>query len=90
MGIILILADLILLLAVVISGSRAVRNGLSRGVGSLLLSVFATLAMLVFALVSFIAAWGLARSASIIAQAVLLLFLVAIAIITRVLWVSRA
>jgi hypothetical protein len=85
MGIALSIADLIVLLTIVVSVSRAVRNGQPRGFGPQLLSICITLALLIFALVSFTAASGLAESSS-FGQAVLFIFLVVTAIVARVSW----
>ena len=88
MRIALSIADLLVLLAVVFGALRAVRNGRSRGPGSLLLSICITLALLIFALVSFTAASGLAESSS-LNQVVLLAFLVVTAVVARVSWVNQ-
>jgi hypothetical protein len=89
MGIALSIADLLVLLTIVISVSRAVRNGQSGGFGPLLLSICIVLAMLIFALVSFAAASGLAQSSS-LNQGFLLAFLVVTAIVARFSWASKA
>jgi len=89
MGIALSIADLLVLLAVVIGVSRAVRNGQSQGFGSLLLLICIVVALLVFATVSFTAAYGLAESSSLFSQGVLLVFLVVTAVVARVSWASR-
>jgi hypothetical protein len=89
MGIALSIADLLVLLAIVISASSAVRNGQSRGFGPQLLSICIVLALLIFALVSFTAAFGLAESSSSLSQVVLLAFLVVTAIVARVSWASK-
>lgn len=88
MGIALTIADLLVLLTVVAGALRAVRNGQSRGPGSLLLSICIALALLIFALVSFTAASGLAES-SLLNQVVLLAFLVVTAIVARVSWANQ-
>lgn len=88
MGIALSIADVLVLLAIVISASRAVRNSQSRGFGPLLLSICIVLAMLIFALVSFTAASGLAQSSP-FNQGVLLAFLLATAIVARVSWATK-
>ena len=88
MGIALSIADLLVLLTIVISASRAVRNGQSRGFGPLLLSICIALALLIFALVSFAAASGLAQSSS-LNQVFLLAFLVVTAIVARFSWASK-
>jgi len=88
MGIALSIADLLVLLAVVAGAWRAVRNGQSRGLGSLILSICVILALLVFVLVSFTAASGLAESSS-LNQVVLFAFLVVTAIVARVSWVNQ-
>jgi hypothetical protein len=89
MGIALSIADLLVLLTIVISASRAVRNGQPRGFGPQLLSICIVLALLIFALVSFTAAFGLAESSSSLSQVVLLAFLVVTAIVARVSWASK-
>jgi len=89
MGIALTIVDLLVLLAIVMSALRAVWNGQSRGSGSLLLSVCIALAMLIFALVSFTAASGLAESSSSLSQGVLLAFLVVTAIVTSFSWAKQ-
>jgi hypothetical protein len=85
MGIALSVIDLFILVAIVISGSRWVWRQQSHGFGALLLSICITLAMLVFGMVSFTAASGLAAGSS-LSQVVLLIFLVAIAIVARFSW----
>jgi hypothetical protein len=89
MGIVLIIADLLVLLTIVISVSRAVRNGQAGGSGSLLLTVCILVALLVFATVSFTAASGLAQSSS-LNQGVLLAFLIVTAIVARVSWAPKS
>jgi len=78
------IADLIVVLAVVISVSRAVWNE-DR---SRLLSAFIIAAMIIFGLVSFSAAYGLAESSS-FNQVALLVFLLAIAIVVRIGWAKK-
>jgi hypothetical protein len=87
MGIVLSIADLLVLLTIVVSVSRAVRNGQPRGFGPQLLSICITVALLIFALVSFTAAAGLAESSS-LGQGVLFVFLVVTAIVARLSWVA--
>ena len=89
MGIVLRIADLLVLLSVVVSVSRAVRNGQSQGFAGQLLSICIFLAVLIFALVSFTAASGLAESSA-LNQAALFLFLVVTAIVSRLSWASKA
>jgi hypothetical protein len=84
MGIVLIIADLLVLLTIVVSVSRAVR-----GSGSLLLTVCIVIALLVFATVSFTAASGLAQSSS-LNQGVLLAFLIVTAIVARFSWAPKS
>lgn len=88
MRIILGIADFALVVAVVIAVSRAVWRGQSEQSRSLLLSVCVVLAMLVFGLVSFTAAYGLAESSS-FNQIALLIVLLAIAIIARISWANE-
>jgi hypothetical protein len=89
MGIVLIIADLLVLLTIVISVSRAVRNGQPNGSGSMLLTVCIVVALLIFATVSFTAASGLAQSSS-LNQGVLLAFLIVTAIVARVSWAPKS
>lgn len=88
MGIALSIADVLVLLAIVISASRWVWRQQSQGFGPLLLSVCITLALLVFALVSFTAAYGVAESSA-LGRGVLLLFLVVTAFVARFSWAKR-
>jgi predicted neutral ceramidase superfamily lipid hydrolase len=88
MRIILGIADFVLVSAVVIAVSRAVWRGQSAQSRSLLLSVCVVSAMLVFGLVSFTAAYGLAESSS-FNQIALLIVLLAIAIIARISWANE-
>jgi hypothetical protein len=89
MGIVLIIADLLVLLTIVISVSRAVRNGRPSGSSQLLLTVCIVIALLVFATVSFTAASGLAQSSA-FNQAVLLAFLIVTAIVARLSWAPKS
>lgn len=89
MGIVLIVADLLVLLTIVISVSRAVRYGQPSGSGSLLLTVCIVVALLIFATVSFTAASGLAQSSS-LSQGVLLAFLIVTAIVARFSWAPKS
>jgi FlaA1/EpsC-like NDP-sugar epimerase len=88
MRIVLGIADFVIVLAVVVAVSRAVWRGQSETSRSLLLSACIILAMLIFALVSFTAAYGLAES-SLFNQVALLVFLVAIAVVVRIGWTSK-
>jgi glucan phosphoethanolaminetransferase (alkaline phosphatase superfamily) len=85
MAIILTILDLLVLVAVVISVFRAVNGGTT----SRLLSACIVVAMIIFGLVSFAAANGL-TVASTFNQAALLIFLVAIAVVTRIAWAKNA
>jgi hypothetical protein len=88
MGIVLGVADFLVLLAIVISVSHAVWRGQSQGLGPLLLSICIILATSIFALVSFIAAYGLAESSS-LGRAALLIFLILTAIVARAAWANK-
>jgi hypothetical protein len=85
MRIILGIADFLIVLAVVIAVSGAVWRGQSEQSRSLLLSARIILAMLIFGLVSFTAAYGLAESSS-FNQVALLIVLVVVAIVARIGW----
>ena len=89
MGIVLIIADLLVLLTIVISVSRAVLYGQPGGSGSMLLTVCIVVALLIFATVSFTAASGLAQSSS-LSQGVLLVFLIVTAIVAGVSWAPKS
>lgn len=81
--------DVLVVLAVVVSVSRAVWNGQSANSRSLLLSGLIVLAMCVFGLVSMSAASGLTSSSS-ANQFALLIFLVAIAIVALMAWADKS
>jgi len=85
MGIALTVIDFLILLTIVISVSRWVWRQPVQGFGPLLLSICITLAVLIFATVSFTAASGLAAGSA-LSQAILLIFLIAIAIVARMSW----
>jgi len=87
MGIALSVIDFLVLLTIVISVSRWVWKQPAQGFGPLLLSICITLAVLIFATVSFTAAYGLAAGSS-LSQVILLIFLIAIAIVARISWAS--
>ncbi len=88
MGILLSIADVIVVLAIVISVLSAVWKGQPDG-RSLLLSACIALAMLVFGLVSLSAASGLAESESSLNHAAMLIFLAVTAVILRTWWASK-
>jgi len=88
MRIILSIADLVIVMSVVITVSRAVWRGQSEQSRSLLLSGCIVLALLIFGLVSFTAAYGLAESSS-FNQIALLIVILAIAIIARMNWANE-
>lgn len=85
MGIILTIADVLVLLSLVISVSRAVRKGQPQGSGPLALTIVIVIALLIFATVSFCAASGLAQDSA-FNQIALLIFLILIAIAARGSW----
>lgn len=89
MSAILSIADLLVLLTIVISVSRAVRKGQPSSSGSLLLTACIVVALLIFATVSFTAASGLAESSA-LNQGVLLAFLIVTAIVARVSWAPKS
>ena len=88
MRIILSIADVFIVLGVVITVSRAVWRGQSEQSRSLLLSACILLALLIFALVSFTAAYGLAEGSS-FNQVALLIVLVVIAVVARIGWANN-
>jgi len=83
MGTILTIADVLVLLGLVISVSRAVRKG--RPQDSLALPIVIGIALIIFATVSFCAASGLAQNTA-FNQIALLIFLIMIAIMARASW----
>ena len=85
----LVILDFLVVLAVVVSVSRAVWNGQSESSRSVLLSALIVLAMLIFGLVSMSAASGLTSSSS-SNQVALLIFLVAIAIVALMSWTDQS
>lgn len=85
----LMILDFLVVLAVVVSVSRAVWNGQSESSRSVLLSALIVLAMLIFGLVSMSAASGLTSSSS-SNQVALLIFLVAIAIVALMSWADQS
>jgi hypothetical protein len=89
MGTVLTVAYLAVLLVVVIRLSLVVRNKQQQDFGSLLLSVCVTLAAAVFALVSLAANSGLVENSSSFTRGVLLVFVVVMAILVRVSWISK-
>jgi uncharacterized membrane protein YoaK (UPF0700 family) len=90
MGTVLNFLYLAILFVVVIRISRAVRNKRQQDLGSLLLSICATLAAMVFALVSLAANSALVQSSSLFTRGLLLAFVVVMAILVRLSWVSNA
>lgn len=84
---ILSIIDFLVLLTIVISASRWVWKQPAQDFGPLLLSICITLALLIFATVSFTAASGLAGGSG-LSQGILLIFLVAIAIVARMSWAN--
>lgn len=88
MGIVLSILDFLVLLTIVISVSRWVWKQPAQGFGPLLLSICITLALLIFATVSFTAAYGLAAGSS-LSRGILLIFLIAIAILARMSWATN-
>jgi hypothetical protein len=88
MGIVLTIIDFLVLLTIVISASRWVWKQPAQGFGPLLLSICITLALLIFATISFTAASGLAAGSS-LSQGILLVFLIAIAIVTPMSWANN-
>jgi uncharacterized membrane protein len=88
MDIVLNFVYVAILLAVVVRVSLAVRNKRQQDFGSLLLSICATLAAGVFAMVSLAANSALVQSSSSFARGLLLGFLVIMAILVRLSWMS--
>jgi predicted neutral ceramidase superfamily lipid hydrolase len=89
MRIILGILDFVVVVAVVMTVSRAVWSGQSQSSRSVLLSALIVLVMLVFGVVSFTAAYGLAENSS-FNQGALLIFLLAIVIVARMSWADKS
>ena len=89
MEIVLNFVYLAILLAVVVRVSLAVRNKKRGDFGSLLLSICATLAAAVFALVSLAANSALVQSSSSFTRGLLFGFLVIMAILVRLSWIGK-
>jgi hypothetical protein len=83
MGTLLAVLDIIVLLLLVFHTTRTVWKEQPQGVGSLLLSIFIALAVVVFSSVSLAAFVGLAGVSSLPMQAILLVILVVIAALLR-------
>jgi hypothetical protein len=90
MGTVLNFLYFAILFVVVIRISRAVRNKQQQDLGSLLLSICATLAAMVFALVSLAANSALVQSSSLFTRGLLIAFVVVMAIVLRLSWISNA
>ena len=88
MGTILSILDLVVVLVVVISVSRAVWEGPTESSRSLALSVLLILAFSIFGIVSLLAAAGL-TTASAFNQGALFIFLVVTAIAAGVTWMNK-
>jgi hypothetical protein len=88
MGILLSIADVIVVLAIVISVPSAVWKGQPGG-RSLLLSACIALAMFIFGLVSLSAANGLAESTWSGNHAAMLIFLAVAAVVLRTWWTNK-
>jgi small-conductance mechanosensitive channel len=90
MGILVMIAACLVLLTIIAGLARTVWNAKPPGGGGMLLWVVATLAAAVFAFVSFTATASFAESSTAGMQAVLLVILVLIAIVSRAAWGAAA
>jgi hypothetical protein len=86
MGTLLMILDFIVLLLLVVQLPRTVWKEQPQGVGSLLLSIFIALAVIVFAIVSFGAFLGLVAGSSSLMRGIFLLVLLGIAAVLRLSW----
>ena len=84
------IVDFIVLLMFVVHIPRVVRKALSQGSGQMLLTLCIAVAVIIFALVSFIAEAGLIASVSSLTQGILLLFLVVMAVLVRASWADNS
>ena len=89
MGTLLGILDLIVLLVLVVLIIRTVWKEQPQGSGSLLLSIFIALALIVFAIVSFAAYLGLVEVSSSLTRGIFLLILLGLAALLRLAWAGK-
>jgi hypothetical protein len=89
MGTLLGIVDFIVLLLLVVQVPRTVWKEQPQGFGSQLLSIFIALALIVFAIVSFVAFLGLVEASSSLMRGIYLLVLLGMAAVLRLSWVGK-
>ncbi len=89
MGTLLGIVDFIVLLLLVVQVPRTVWKEQPHGFGSLLLSIFIALALIVFATVSFAAFLGLVEASSSLMRGIFLVVLLGMAAVLRLSWVGK-
>jgi hypothetical protein len=82
--------DFVVLLLLVVIALRAVWNGLSRGSGSLILSICTLFFSILFAIVSFTVYMGLVRVSSSLTQGIFLVILLIMAALLRSSWAAKS
>jgi hypothetical protein len=80
------IVDFIVLLLIVVVILRTVWMKPPQGSGSLVLSIFVALALIVFATVSLAAYWGLVQDSSSLTQGIFLVILLVMAVLLRLSW----
>ena len=89
MGTLLGIVDFIVLLLLVVQVPRTVWKEQPQGFGSRLLSIFIALALIVFAIVSFAAFFGLVEVSSSLTRGIFLVVLLGMAALLRLSWVGK-
>ena len=87
MGIIVSIADAIILLLVIVLVPRSVSKGLPGGLGPLILSICVAVFVIIFAVVSFNASVAILEGT--LAQFIWLLILLLMAYVIRISWIDR-
>jgi cytochrome c biogenesis factor len=90
MGTLLGIVDFIVLLLLVVHVPRTVWKEQPQGFGSLLLSIFIALALVVFAIVSFAAFLGLVQASSSLMRGIYLVVLLGMAAVLRLSWMGKS
>jgi hypothetical protein len=89
MGTLLGIVDFIVLVVLVVQVPRAVSKEQPHGFGSLLLSIFIALALIVFATVSFAAFLGLVEASSSLTRGIFFVVLLGMAALLRLSWAGK-
>jgi hypothetical protein len=86
MSSLLSILDFVVLLLLIVLVSRTVWKGRQHGSGSLILSVFTAVALIVFAIVSFSSYLGLVEVSSALTRGIFLVILIVLAALLRLTW----